>query len=130
GRMAMPARYRDQLVSQYAGRLVATVDPMSKCLLLYPIDTWEETQQKVESMSSIHPDTRKFQRILIGYATDLELDGSGRILLPQVLRNHAQLDKHVALVGQGKKFELWSDTNWTEQTELWLSQASAGGELP
>lgn len=130
GRMAMPARYRDQLVSQYAGRLVATVDPMSKCLLLYPIDTWEEIQQKVESMSSIHPDTRKFQRILIGYATDLELDGSGRILLPQVLRNHAQLDKHVALVGQGKKFELWSDTNWTEQTELWLSQASAGGELP
>lgn len=130
GRMAMPARYRDQLVSQYAGRLVATVDPMSKCLLLYPIDTWEEIQQKVEAMSSTNPDTRRFQRILIGYATDLELDGSGRILLPQVLRNHAQLDKHVALVGQGKKFELWSDVSWAEQTELWLSQTSAGGELP
>ena len=130
GRMAMPARYRDQLVSQYAGHLVATVDPLAKCLLLYPVDTWEEIQQKIESMSSFNPDTRKFQRILIGYATDLELDGSGRILLPQVLRNHAELDKHVALVGQGKKFELWSDANWAEQTQLWLSQASSGGELP
>lgn len=130
GRMAMPARYRDQLVSQYAGRLVATVDPTSKCLLLYPIDTWEEIQQKVEAMSSTNPATRRFQRILIGYATDLELDGSGRILLPQVLRSHAELDKHVALVGQGKKFELWSDVNWTEQTQLWLSEASGDGELP
>lgn len=130
GRLAMPARYRDQLVSQYAGRLVATVDPASKCLLLYPIDTWEEIQQKVEAMSSTNPATRRFQRILIGYATDLELDGSGRILLPQVLRSHAELDKHVALVGQGKKFELWSDANWTEQTQLWLSEASGDGELP
>jgi len=128
--MAMPARYRDQLVSQYAGRLVATVDPTSKCLLLYPIDTWEEIQQKVEAMSSTNPATRRFQRILIGYASDLELDGSGRILLPQVLRSHAELDKHVALVGQGKKFELWSDANWTEQTQLWLSEASGDGELP
>ncbi len=130
GRMAMPSRYRDQLVSEYGGRLVATIDPMAKCLLLYPVDTWEEIQTKIEALSSFNADTRKFQRMMIGYATDVEMDGSGRILLSQVLRNHAELDKHVALVGQGKKLELWSETNWTEQTELWLSQASAGGELP
>ncbi len=130
GRLAMPARYRDQLVTQFAGRLVATIDPMAKCLLLYPIDIWEEIQKKIEALSSFNADTRKFQRMMIGYATDLELDGSGRILLSQVLRNHAELDKHVALVGQGKKLELWSEQNWAEQTQLWLSQASAGGELP
>tara|TARA_R100001377_G_scaffold26636_2_gene14358 strand:+ start:501 stop:911 length:411 start_codon:yes stop_codon:yes gene_type:complete len=128
--MAMPSRYRDQLTSEYGGRLVATIDPMAKCLLLYPIDVWEEIQKKIEALSSFNPETRKFQRMMIGYATDVEMDGSGRILLSQVLRNHAELDKHVALVGQGKKLELWSETNWAEQTELWLSQASAGGELP
>jgi len=77
GRMAMPARYRDQLVTQFAGRLVATIDPMAKCLLLYPIDVWEEIQKKIESLSSFNADTRKFQRMMIGYATDLELDSSG-----------------------------------------------------
>lgn len=126
----MPSRYRDQLLSQFGGRLVATIDPMAKCLLLYPIDTWEEIQGKIEALSSFNADTRKFQRMMIGYATDVELDGSGRVLLPQVLRNHADLDKHVALVGLGKKLELWNEKTWSQQTELWVSQTSAGGELP
>ena len=130
GRLAMPSRYRDQLASQFGGRLVATIDPMAKCLLLYPIDVWEEIQKKIEALSSFNTDTRKFQRMMIGYATDVELDSSGRILLSQVLRNHAELDKHVALVGQGKKLELWSEENWSEQTELWITQTSADGELP
>lgn len=129
GRLAMPSRYRDQLMSQYGGRLVVTIDPMAKCLLVYPIDVWEEIQKKIEALSSFNADTRSFQRMMIGYATDVELDSSGRILLSQVLRNHAELDKHVALVGQGKKLELWSDKNWDEQGKLWMSQASAGGEL-
>jgi len=126
----MPSRYRDQLVSEFAGRLVATIDPMAKCLLLYPIDVWEEIQKKIEGLSSFNPDARRFQRMMIGYATDLELDGSGRILLPQVLRSHAELDKQVALVGQGKKLELWSEANWEEQRTLWMSHQTAGGELP
>lgn len=130
GRLAMPSRYRDQLMSQFGGCLVATIDPMAKCLLLYPIDIWEEIQKKIEGLSSFNSDTRRFQRMMIGYATDLELDGSGRVLLPQVLRAHAELDKQVALVGQGKKLELWSEANWDEQRTLWMSQQTVGGELP
>lgn len=126
--MAMPTRYRDQLTTQFGGRLVATIEPMAKCLLLYPIDVWEEIQTKIEALSSFNPDTRRFQRMMIGYATDLELDGSGRILLPQVLRAHAELDKHIALVGLGRKLELWSEENWAEQKES-LFQTS-GGDLP
>jgi MraZ protein len=68
--------------------------------------------------------------MMIGYATDMELDGSGRILLPQVLRAHAELDKQVALVGLGKKLELWSEESWDEQRKLWMSQQAVGGELP
>ncbi len=130
GRLAMPARYRDQLVTQFGGRLVGTIEPMAKCLLLYPIDVWEEIQKKIEGLSSFNPDTRRFQRMMIGYATDMELDGSGRILLPQVLRAHAELDRQVALVGLGKKLELWSEESWDEQRNLWMSQQTVGGELP
>ena len=126
----MPSRYRDLLLTQYEGRLVATIDIDAKCLLLYPIDEWEEIQAKLQKLSSFDPVSRRAQRMLIGHATDLEMDGSGRILLPQILRDRAELDKHVALVGQGRKFEIWSDTNWSEQTEMWLSESGTAGELP
>ncbi|MDT8427709.1 MAG: division/cell wall cluster transcriptional repressor MraZ [Pseudomonadales bacterium] len=130
GRMAMPSRYRDLLMTQYDGRLVATIDVDQKCLLLYPIDEWEEIQRKLEKLSSFDPRSRRAQRMLIGHATDLEMDGSGRILLPQILRAHAELDKHVALVGQGHKFEIWSKPNWDDQAQLWMSTKGLEGELP
>lgn len=126
----MPARYRDLLIEKYAGKLVATVDFSGECLLLYPIDEWEEIQQKVESLSSFDPASRRVQRMLIGHAHDLEMDGSGRILLPQILRTRAQLDKHVALVGQGMKFEIWSEEIWNVQADGWFSGEGEENELP
>jgi MraZ protein len=130
GRMAMPARYRDLLTEKYAGRLVATVDFTGRCLLLYPIDGWEIIQQKLESLSSFDEASRRVQRMLIGHAHDLEMDGSGRILLPQILRTRAQLDKQMALVGQGAKFEIWNKENWDAQADGWFSGEERGGDLP
>lgn len=130
GRMAMPARYRDQIVSSCDGHLVATIDTTARCLLLYPVPEWEEIQRKIESLPSFNPTSRRIQRLLIGHATDLELDSSGRILLPQTLREYANLQKQTALIGQGKKFELWDLDAWTQQRELWLSETEGEGELP
>lgn len=130
GRMAMPARYRDLLTEKYAGRLVATVDFSGRCLLLYPIDGWEVIQQKIESLSSFDEASRRAQRMLIGHAHDLEMDSSGRILLPQILRSRAQLDKQLALVGQGMKFEIWSKENWDAQADSWFSGDTGSTELP
>lgn len=126
----MPARYRDLLTEKYGGRLVATVDFTGRCLLLYPIDEWEVIQQKVESLSSFDEASRRVQRMLIGHAHDLEMDGSGRLLLPQILRSRAQLDKHLALVGQGMKFEIWSQENWDEQADSWFAGTTGQAELP
>lgn len=117
GRIALPVRYRDRLTEEFGGRLVVTIDPMSKCLLIYPLDTWEAIQKKVEAMSTTNPATRRFQRLIIGYANDFELDSNGRMLLPQKLREYAGLDKQAALVGLGKKLELWSEENWDAQHE-------------
>ena len=128
GRMAMPARYRDQLQSHCGGHLVATIDTAARCLLLYPVHEWEEIQRKIEALPSFNPQSRRVQRLLIGHATDLELDNSGRILLPQALREYAGLEKHVALIGQGKKLELWDQQSWEQQREEWLSEAEAEGD--
>jgi MraZ protein len=116
GRLAVPAKYREGLMSFCAGRLVITADP-SRCLLVYPQPVWEPLEQKLNSLSSFNPQIRSLQRLLVGNASDVEMDGAGRILLPPLLRQFAGLSKDVVLVGQGAKFELWDDEKWNLQMD-------------
>ena len=116
GRLAVPAKYREGLMSCCAGRLVVTADP-SKCLLVYPQPVWEPIEQKLNSLSSFNPQIRSLQRLLVGNASDVEMDSAGRILVPPLLRQFASLSKDVVLVGQGAKFELWDDEKWNLQIE-------------
>jgi len=126
GRLAIPTRYREPLHVQCSGELVVTVDP-DHCLLLYPLPEWVEIERKLMKLPALDPKVRRMQRLLVGHATDCELDGSGRILLPPPLREFAHLDKRVVLVGQGNKFELWEESAWNERREDWL--ADGLGEL-
>lgn len=125
GRVAMPAKYRERLQDLCAGNLVLTIDPANSarepCLLLYPLPEWELIQTKIESLSSFNPASRKVQRLLIGHAEDLLMDSSGRILLPVALREFAHMDKKIVLIGQGKRFELWSEATWQTARESWLA---------
>lgn len=130
GRLAIPARYRQLLQAHCQGCLVATIDTDEACLLIYPLNEWEEIQQKIEALPSFHPMTRRIQRLLIGHATDLEMDASGRILVPPLLRDYAGLEKHCILLGQGKKFELWNASTWDACRHQYLLEASACGEKP
>lgn len=119
----MPARQRDLLLeSDDNAQLVVTIDTQSACLLLYPIAEWEIIERKLEALPSFNPATRRLQRLLIGHASEVEMDNQGRILIPQLLRDYAKLDKRVMVVGQGQKFELWSDTLWDAQREIWLEE--------
>jgi len=130
GRMAMPARYREQLIKQCSGHLVVTIDTNYRCLLLYPLAEWEQIERQIESLSSFDAPSERVKHLLIGHANDLELDSNGRILLPQELRFYAGLEKHVCLIGQGKKLEIWSQNSWNEQRDQWLTESSTDGELP
>lgn len=114
GRLAIPTRHREALADG-SGRVVITADP-SHCLLLYPVAEWEPIQQKLMSFPSFNDRLRGLQRLIVGHADDVELDGAGRILIPPALRKFAGLDKHVVLVGQGHRFELWDDAQWQAQT--------------
>lgn len=119
--MALPARFREPVVVAAASKLVVTIDMRERCLLMYPLPEWEIVQRKLEGLSNIRPEARLLQRLLIGHATDLELDGSGRMLLPTMLREYAALTKGLVLVGQGNKIEIWADDVWKSRMEDWLS---------
>jgi MraZ protein len=132
GRMAMPARYRDILSVASENRIVVTIDMREACLLLYPLSEWEEVQAKLETLSNINAQARLLQRLLIGHATDLELDGSGRLLLPPMLREYADLKKKLVLLGQGNKIEIWAANHWEQRLGQWLEEGAAlldSGEL-
>jgi MraZ protein len=127
GRLAMPTRYRDRL----QGQLVVTIDTESPCLLLYPMTEWEVIEQKIEALPSFNRVTRRIQRLLIGHATEVELDSHGRLLVPPPLRDYAKLEKSLMLVGQGKKFEIWSEQQWQSSRDSWLAEEAArDDELP
>ena len=130
GRLAMPARQREPLLSRCEGRIVATIDTQSPCLVIYPLPEWERIETDIQALPTLNPAVRRFQRLMLGYATDLELDGSGRMLLPQSLREHAQLDKKLVLVGQGNKLELWSEALWLAEREQALADSGPEAVLP
>ena len=125
GRLAIPARHRESLANPGDGRLVLTADP-SHCLLLYPLPAWEPIQQRLMALSSFNEEIRTLQRLIVGHADDVVIDGSGRILVPPALRQYASLDKHVVLVGQGNKFEVWNEQKWLERTEQAMSFPASG----
>ncbi|MDH5361559.1 MAG: division/cell wall cluster transcriptional repressor MraZ [Gammaproteobacteria bacterium] len=111
GRMAIPAKYREPLQDACDSQLVITVD-RDRCLLIYPLPEWEVIEQKLARLPNLNKAARLMQRMLIGYATELELDSSARILVPPPLREFAGMEKKVVLIGQGKKFELWDEQRW------------------
>ena len=125
GRMALPARYRDAVAVASDGRIVVTIDMRESCLLLYPLAEWELVQGKLENLSNINPQARLLQRLLIGHATDLELDAAGRLLLPSMLRDFGGLKKKLVLVGQGNKIEIWSADHWQQRLDLWREECAA-----
>jgi MraZ protein len=130
GRMAVPSRFRAQLDAIGDLRLVITIDTESPCLLLYPFKEWESIEQKLQALPSFNQVTRRIQRLLIGHATELELDSHARILLPPLLREHAKMTKRITLLGQGRKFELWDEEVWQTHRGQWLSENLVSGVLP
>lgn len=129
GRMAMPTKYRERLKVQCNGQLVITVD-RDHCLLIYPLPEWEDIERKLARLPNLDKQTRRLQRLLIGHATECEMDGHNRILLPPPLREFAALDKRVVLIGQGNKFELWDEQAWQERRDKWLAAEEEDQPLP
>ncbi len=125
-RLTIPTKYRSELVAECDRKLVCTVDIQYPCLLLYPLPEWEEIELKLCRLSSMNKQERLFQQVLLGNATDCEMDKNGRLLISGPLRKHANLEKNIMLVGQLRKFEIWSESAWQTQMQQGISQIQAG----
>ncbi len=108
--------------------MIVTVD-RDQCLQIYPLPDWEEVERKLMRLPSLNAQNRQLQRLMVGNATDLELDGHGRILLPPNLREFGHLTRDAILIGQGMRFELWDEARWNEKSGEWLADDGAGADL-
>lgn len=115
-RIAIPAKYREKLLEEFAGRFTITLES-SKYLLIYPEGSWNIVRENIQNLpTSAHPLVKSYQRLVLGYAESVEMDKSGRILLSGVLKNLVNLGKDVVLVGLGNRFELWDKIAWEAET--------------
>ncbi len=126
--MAIPTRYRERLSSRCDGQIIVTVDK-DRCLLIYPLPDWEDLERKLVRLPSMNKTARRIVRIMVGYATEVDMDTNGRILVSRELREFASLDKQAMLIGQGNKFELWDEDIWNQKRDEWLSEEE-DGDLP
>ncbi len=113
GRMTIPARYRDALLTDSHGKITITRN-LDGGLLIYPRFEWEAKRKIIMDLPSSQ---RGLQRLLLGNAQDVELDGSGRVLIAPELRDVAGIVKDVVLVGMGQRFELWAADKFAAQQE-------------
>jgi len=124
GRLTVPTEHREALTASAEGRLVITAHP-HRCLLVYPRPAWEPIRAQIMSYSSLERQTSMVQRLLVGFAKDVEMDAAGRMLVSPELRRYASLEKQVMLVGQGTHFELWSMEAWEKQIDQIIAQGDS-----
>lgn len=129
GRLALPTRFRGQLEESCGGHLVLTVHD-DGCLLLYPAPEWEDIERVLVRLPNQNQQTRRLQRMLLGHATEAEIDSHGRILVPPLLRDFAKLEKRVVLAGVGKKFEIWNEEVWERSRTDWANTVKDEGAMP
>ena len=127
GRIVLPARYRERLAEICDSQLIVTIDPDEPCLLIYPLNEYEIVEEKINALSGLNKRVKLIKRKLVGFATDIEVNNSGRLLLSAPLRSYARLDKKVVLIGQGNKFELWDEALWEQHCQ---EQIDDDDEIP
>ena len=116
GRLAVPMRYRDDLKEACGNRMVLTYSAFdSGALWLYLEQEWQRVRDEVMALSTLNPAHRALQRRLVGSATAVEPDGSGRILLPSSLREFTGLERRVVLLGMGSRFEIWNENTLNQK---------------
>src|SRR5690606_38706893 len=124
GRLAVPSKHREKLNASCGGRVVLTQHPMDNCLVIYPEPHWLVLADQVAGLSAADTRLQTPQRRFLRHAVEMELDGSGRILVPTELRDLIGLDKKAMLVGILHRFELWAEDAWqAEQAKLDMEDA-------
>ena len=109
GRLIVPVKFREILGDNFI-----VTKGLDGCLFVYPNDEWTRFEEKLKSLPLTNKNARQFTRFFLAGAAACEVDKQGRILLPQVLREFASLEKDVVLVGVASRIEIWSTERWDE----------------
>ena len=117
GRLAIPSRYRDRLVEICGGKLIVTISLLERCLVVYPYPRWQRIEDELKDLPALDQKAQAINHLLIGHASDCDMDSNGRVLVSQTLRNFAGLEKRIMMVGQVDKFELWDEAGWNLRRE-------------
>ena len=116
GRISVPARYREDFVSNHESQIIVTKDPQYPSLKVYPGKEWKNISSTLQSLQGLDPIVRNIQWTILGNAHESKFDVGGRMLIriPQDLRQYAEIfdDKQIVLIGMGNKFEIWNIKNW------------------
>lgn len=118
GRMSIPTRHRDALQMQGEGSVTLTKHP-DGCLLLFPRAEWETFRARVAQLPM---DAHWWRRIFLGNASDIEIDGSGRLLISPELRAAAGIERELVLLGMGSHLEVWDAKTYADKEQAAIAQ--------
>ncbi len=113
GRVNIPSKFREQLNDTFY-----ITKGLDECLFVFPQSEWKVYEEKLKSLPLTNRSARAFVRTFFAGATECSFDKQGRITLPQVLREHASLEKNVKVIGVGTRVEIWSDAVWEEYNSV------------
>ena len=114
-RVSIPAKMREDLYKDNLGHPIIT-GGFEKCLYVFPRDRWNNFSEKVETLLTNKEEARRLERYMFAYAQECVIDKQGRVVIPGILKNYAQLETDVVIVGVRHRIEIWDKDTWT--TEL------------
>lgn len=117
GRIIIPAAFREIITGHYSTKLYITNAPFDRCLYIYPLEEWNRLQEQVRNKPRYDEAIRFFMRRVVGSATEVEMDKQGRILIPAPLREDANINAEIVIVGQIDRIELWNRDDWNTLVE-------------
>lgn len=120
GRLAVPSKYRDALGFSGTPQLVITLEKQARCLLLYRLREWEETEAKLVQLPDWDPKVASVKQVMLLHATEVEPDGHGRVLIPPLLRERVGIDRQVYFSGYGNYFQIWQESAFDASIEAAL----------
>ena len=117
GRMVLPAKFRPQL-----GQGLVMARGQERCVYLLPVDEFRRIAMQIQRTSLGNKAAREYLRVFLSGATDQTPDKQGRVLVPQMLRDYANLTDDIVVIGVGTRAEIWDRAAW----ESYLNEKEQG----
>ena len=119
-RLSLPAKFRKEM-----GKKIIITRGLDRCLFVYPVGEWKKFSDKISALSIGSSEGRGFSRAMLGGATETDVDGSGRVLVPDHLKSYASLGSKVVVAGIHTRIELWNEDAWNAYTSNVETEANA-----